>query len=190
MTLLRTFLMSIAVAAFGVLIYAFATREEPNAVSASAELGGRPLLDGVFVRDQIKLDTVGALNGEGYRTIVNLRPDGEEPGQPASAAVADAAAKAGLAYAYIPTPHEDIPDGVVEEMTRTLAAYGRPAVLYCRSGKRAARVWALAEASRADGATAAEIVSVVKSAGQTVDDLLQRIAKRISSRAHAPDGSG
>lgn len=190
MTLLRTFLMSIAVAAFGVLIYAFATREEPSVVSASAALGGKPLLDGVFVRDQIKLDTVGALNGEGYRTIVNLRPNGEEPGQPTSAAVADAAAKAGLSYVYIPTPHGDIPDSVVEEMARTLAASGRPAVLYCRSGKRAARVWALAEASRADGPTAAEIVSAVKAAGQTVDDLLPRIEKRISSRTHAPATNG
>ncbi len=190
MTLLRTFLMSIIIAMIGVLTYTFATREQPAVISAAADPGGRPLSGGVFVRDQIDIQTVKTLNSVGYRTLINLRPDGEDQNQPPSAAVEGAANANGLAYAYIPTPHGDIPDAVVDQLASALASTSRPAVLYCRSGKRAARVWALAEASRRDGPNAADIVAAVKSAGQTVDDLLPRIEKRISERTAAPERNG
>ena len=182
MKLLRTFFVSIAIAMASVLAYAFATREQPANSAAVAKAEGVALLDGIYVRDQIALDTVGALQANSTRTLINLRPDGEDQNQPTSAAVASAASQAGLAYAYIPTPHGDIPDAVVDELGRALAKTERPAVLYCRSGKRATRVWALAEASRGGGRSIAEIVAAVKSAGQTVDDLMPRIEKRFAER--------
>lgn len=188
MTLLRTFLVSTAVAMAGVIAYAFATREQPPSTSENAGVAGHQLLSGVHVRDQIALETVGALDRDGYRTLINLRPDGEDQNQPASAAVESAAVNAGLTYAYIPTPHGDIPDSVVDDLARALAKSERPAVLYCRSGKRATRVWALAEASRSGGPSIAEITTAVKSAGQTVDDLMPRIEKRFSEREPSVSG--
>lgn len=184
MSLLRTFLVSIAIAMAGVLAYAFAMREQPAASSDTTGVAGHALLGGVFVRDQIDLATVPALYVDGYRTLINLRPDGEDQNQPPSVTVESAAAKAGISYAYVPTPHGDIPDAVVDQLAQALESTSRPAVLYCRSGKRAARVWALAEASRSGGPSIAEIVAAVKSAGQTVDDLMPRIEKRFSERSN------
>ncbi|MBR2534636.1 MAG: TIGR01244 family phosphatase [Hyphomicrobium sp.] len=188
MTLLRTFFVSIAIAMAGVIAYAFATREQPAKTATETTAEGHALLGGVYVRDQIALESVGALQSGGTRTLINLRPDGEDQKQPASAAVESAATGAGLSYAYIPTPHGDIPDAVVDDLAKALAGTERPAVLYCRSGKRATRVWALAEASRSGGPSIPEIVAAVKSAGQTVDDLMPRIEKRFSERA--PEVSG
>lgn len=188
MTLARAFLLSIIVAMLGVIGYAFATRDRTSSRSETTSISGHPLLGGVSVRDQIALDAVGALNGTGTRTLINLRPDGEDQNQPPSAAVESAAKSAGLSYAYIPTPHGDIPDAIVDDLARALAQTERPAVLYCRSGKRATRVWALAEASRSGGPSIPEIVAAVKSAGQTVDDLMPRIEKRFSERTTASSG--
>lgn len=188
MSLPRAFLASIVVAMLGVLGYAYATRDMPPKATQAADASGHALLGGVYVRDQIALDAVGALNGNGTRTLINLRPDGEDQNQPASAAVESAAKSAGLSYAYIPTPHGDIPDAVVDDLARALAQTERPAVLYCRSGKRATRVWALAEASRSGGPSISEIVAAVKSAGQSVDDLMPRIEKRFTERAPASSG--
>ena len=188
MTLLRTFFVSIAIAMAGVIAFAFATSDQPAATATEKSAEGHALLGGVYVRDQIALESVSALQSGGTRTLINLRPDGEDQNQPASAAVESAAMSAGLSYAYIPTPHGDIPDAVVDDLTKTLAKTERPAVLYCRSGKRATRVWALAEASRSGGPSIPEIVAAVKSAGQTVDDLMPRIEKRYSERAPKVSG--
>ena len=192
MTLLRTFFVSIAVAMIGVIAYAFTTRDQPvntaTTTGATSNVEGHALLGGVYVRDQIALDAVSALQGHGTRTLINLRPDGEDQNQPPSAAVQSAAQTAGLSYAYIPTPHGDIPDAVVDDLARALAKTERPVVLYCRSGKRATRVWALAEASRSGGPSLFEIVGAVKAAGQTVDDLMPRIEKRFSERSANVNG--
>lgn len=188
MSLLRIFFASIAIAMLGVIGYAYATREQPGNTASAADSEGQALLGGVYVRDQVALDAVAKLQGKGMRALINLRPDGEDQNQAPSAAVESAATTAGLAYAYIPTPHGDIPDTVVDELAKALAKTDRPAVLYCRSGKRATRVWALAEASRTGGPSIAEIVAAVKSAGQTVDDLMPRIEKRFSERANGVSG--
>jgi protein tyrosine phosphatase (PTP) superfamily phosphohydrolase (DUF442 family) len=55
-------------------------------------------------------------------------------------------------------------------------------MLYCRVGSRASRVWALAEAGRPRGASAADIAASVNNAGHRVDDLLPAIEARIAMR--------
>ena len=80
--------------------------------------------------------------------------------------------------------HGDVPDHVVRDLAQALGVAERPVLLYCRSGKRAARVWALAEASRKGGPLKADIVGAVLAAGQPVDDLLPQIEARIAARAN------
>lgn len=140
---------------------------------------------GVSVRDQLTLAEVGKLKAAGFRTIIDLRPDGEAPDQPPASAVGEAARAAGLDFAYVPTPHGDIPDAVVEGLAKAMAGAEQPVLLYCRSGKRAARVWALAEASRPGGAVPDVIAAAVRGAGQPVDDLLTRITVRAATRKPA-----
>jgi uncharacterized protein (TIGR01244 family) len=184
MTMLRAFLIAIAVAMVGVVGLAALNREPPPRVRPAPV--AHPLGEGIKVREQVTLDDVARLGGEGYRTVIDLRPDGEVAGQPASTAVGEVARSAGMSFAYIPTPHGTIPDETVAEFSRVLADAPRPVMLYCRSGKRAARVWALAEAARSGGPTADSIAKIVSQAGQPVDDILPRIAARVASRTAAP----
>jgi uncharacterized protein (TIGR01244 family) len=114
--------------------------------------------------------------------VIGLRPDGEARGQPSSAAVHKEAERHGLTFVYIPTPRSAIPDEIVESLSKALAAADGPVLLYCRSGSRAARVWALAEASRPGGPDKAFIARAVSDAGQKIDDLVPRIEARIAAR--------
>lgn len=187
----RVFLVSVALGMGLVLVAAAVSRlttptaqqgrvSPPRAEHASFVLG-----PGVSVRDQLTLAEVARLKDGGVRTIIDLRPDGEAPDQPAAGAVGAAARAAGLGFAYVPTPHGDILDTVVEDLARAMAVAEQPVLLYCRSGKRAARVWALAEASRPGGASPEVIAAAVRGAGQPVDDLLTRITQRAASRKPA-----
>jgi uncharacterized protein (TIGR01244 family) len=76
-----------------------------------------------------------------------------------------------------------MPDAVADDLAAALSATDAgPVLLYCRSGRRAARAWALAEASRRGGLTAEEIESAVRNVGQPVDDLRDRIRGRVAAR--------
>ncbi|HEX8572038.1 MAG TPA: TIGR01244 family sulfur transferase [Allosphingosinicella sp.] len=101
-----------------------------------------------------------ALAAAGIRLIVNNRPDGEEPGQPASAKIEAAARAAGLDYRHIPVSG-GFPAARVEALAEALD-HG-PVLLFCRSGTRSAWLWALARASR--GAQAPALIRQAAEAG-------------------------
>jgi uncharacterized protein (TIGR01244 family) len=94
---------------------------------------------------QLRPDDIAAAAAEGVAVIVNNRPDGEEPGQPASADIERAARAAGLGYHHIPIAGGIGPDQV-EAMARVLDE-GK-ALVFCRSGTRSTYLWALAEHRR------------------------------------------
>ena len=136
MSLGRAFLWSLLAGVVGMLAFAVLTRDPgpgrmapAKAATPSAALParGRPLLDGIAVRDQITVASIGSIRGEGYRTLIDLRPDGEAADQPASAVVGEAARAAGLRFAYVPTPHGDIPDAVVDGLSKALSDADKPA---------------------------------------------------------------
>jgi uncharacterized protein (TIGR01244 family) len=100
---------------------------------------------------QIAPGDVAGLARAGVVMIVNNRPDGEEAGQPAGAAIEAAAQAAGLAYRHIPVAGQISP-AQVEAMVEALDAAGEGKVLaFCRSGRRSAILWSLASARRAPG---------------------------------------
>src|SRR5690606_36477567 len=97
------------------------------------------------VSPQITVDDVQEAARQGYRTIVNNRPDGEEPGQPASRDIEMAAAAAGLAYAHIPVRGAPGPEQV-EGVRRLLDSADGPVLAFCRSGTRSIVTWAVGQA--------------------------------------------
>lgn len=83
----------------------------------------------------------------GFRSIINNRPDGEDPRQLTGADEARFAAAAGLGYAHIPaTKLELFSDAVVEPMQRAVADLEGPILAHCQSGIRSAIAWAAATA--------------------------------------------
>lgn len=107
------------------------------------------LAEDFWVAPQLTPEDVARAAALGLRTIVNNRPDREEPGQPAGAEIAEAARRAGLAYFFIPVGPAGITDAEMDRFEEAAAGAG-PVLAFCRSGTRSATLRALA-AARAGG---------------------------------------
>lgn len=85
----------------------------------------------------------------------------------------------GLSFAHVPIVPGKATDADADRMKEALAALPQPTLGFCRSGMRAATLWALAEADRVDPAT---IISQAKAASYDLADLKPAL-KRRSERA-------
>lgn len=113
----------------------------------------RALTDALQVTAQIRPQDVAALATRGVRALINNRPDGEEPGQPTSAELAEAADAAGLAYRHLPVVSGQLEDAQALAFGQALAELPAPVLAFCRTGTRSTMLWALQAASRQDNAT-------------------------------------
>lgn len=110
----------------------------------------RQLEDGMFVAGQIMPEDVPQLAAAGIVLIINNRPDGEEPRQPAAAGIGAAARAAGIAYRDAPVAQ--LTPEAIETMRDTLADAAGPVLAFCKSGTRSTYLWALARSlDGADG---------------------------------------
>jgi uncharacterized protein (TIGR01244 family) len=106
----------------------------------------RRVTDELSVSPQISVAQVAEAARLGFRTVVNNRPDGEDPGQPSAAEIAAAAQAAGLAYAHIPIRGGPTPDQVAQTRALFETAQG-PVLAFCRSGTRSIVTWSLSQAA-------------------------------------------
>ena len=127
----------------------------------------RRLSDNMLVADgPLHPADIAEAAAQGVTMIVNNRPDGEEPGQPAGAEIERAAGAAGLAYRHIP-----VAGGIGQDQIEAMAAaLGEGKMLaFCRSGTRSTYLWALAEARR--GGNGAELIAQAAAAGYDLTQL-------------------
>ena len=118
--------------------------------------------DKTLVSAQIRPEDVAAFQAQGVRTIINNRPDGEEPNQPLGAEIERAAQDAGISYRYIPIIRGMGPADV-EAMSEAIDQCEGKVLAYCRSGTRSALAWAVASAR--SGVPRAEIEQKADAAG-------------------------
>lgn len=104
----------------------------------------RKVTENFWVSPQVLEEHVEAAADAGFRTLVNNRPDGEEPGQPTGAQVEAWAKAHGLAYAALPVSGT-ISRELVESMGDLIADSQKPVLAFCRSGMRSISLWAMAE---------------------------------------------
>ncbi|PIE14669.1 MAG: TIGR01244 family phosphatase [Rhodobacterales bacterium] len=103
----------------------------------------RRLADDFSVSAQISVQDLQTLYDAGFRSIICNRPDGEDPGQPDAAEIAQVAHELGLEFAFLPAVTHDQLQGQAAK-TRTLwEQLPKPVLAYCRSGTRCAVIWAL-----------------------------------------------
>jgi uncharacterized protein (TIGR01244 family) len=105
----------------------------------------RHVTDQLSVSPQITPADVDAAAEQGFKTIINNRPDGEDPTQPSGHEIEAAAANAGLAYYHIPVRGGPTPEQV-ETTQKVLDTAPGPVLAYCRSGTRSIVTWSLAQA--------------------------------------------
>lgn len=116
----------------------------------------------ISVAGQIRPEDLPDIARAGVRTVINNRPDGEEPGQPTTAELAQTAQALGLAYHHIPIAG-GVPAAAVEDMADALQTSPGPTLAFCKSGTRSTYLWALARAR--DGADPAELTAKAAQAG-------------------------
>ena len=96
------------------------------------------------VRSQLGPAEIGGLAAQGFKGIINARPDDEEPGQPKSSELEAEANRHGLAYTHIPViPGQATPDDGIRFAEAMRQSDGK-VISFCRSGARAASLWELA----------------------------------------------
>jgi len=136
----------------------------------------------ISIAQQIQLEAIPQLHLNGFATVIDLRPHGAAVDEPNAAAVESAVHASHMNFSYVPVPHGDIPITAVTALDKAILENPKPILLYCRSGRRAARTWGLVEASRTGGLGATEILTAVKVSGQSADDLRAAIVLRIANR--------
>lgn len=136
------------------------------------------ITDHVSVAPQISPDDVAAAAAQGFRAIVNNRPDGESFDQPAGAEIAAACAAAGLGYVAIPIDHTGFS---LDQVSAMAAALGDgPVLAYCRSGTRSCNLWALAAAQQ--GEDPAAIIAAAGEGGYNVAGLAPLLKQLAGNR--------
>ncbi|ADH88309.1 protein of unknown function DUF442 [Ancylobacter novellus DSM 506] len=136
------------------------------------------------VTGQVDHAGLAAAAAAGFRTVICTRPDDEEPNQLNAAEAGGLAEALGMAFVHIPVTPGTYVDEDVASMRAMLDRLSGPVLGYCRSGARAATLWALAEAGRR---TPAEILALTDAAGIDVSGQRARLAARAGdARGMAP----
>ncbi|PMS14360.1 TIGR01244 family phosphatase [Trinickia dabaoshanensis] len=119
----------------------------------------KELVPNLSISPQLSIADIAEAKARGFLSVIVNRPDAEEPGQPTIAEMREAARTAGLGFAAIPIVPGKATVEDAAKFSSALGALDGPVIAYCRTGVRAATLWAL-------------------SAGASIepDELLQRIA--------------
>ncbi len=130
------------------------------------------LAKGVLVADQILPEDLNDLAAQGIKTIFCHRPDGEGADQPNFAEIAQAAKKLKIKTHYLPVVSGKISDADVTAFAQLFKEAQQPVLGYCRSGMRAASLWALSQGASLG---LAQTLEAGKQAGFDLSGLSQRI---------------
>jgi sulfide:quinone oxidoreductase len=115
------------------------------------------LAPGVSVAGRLDRADIDALAAAGVRTIINNRPDGEDPGQLPAAEARRIAEAHGIAYHHIPITAATLSRADVDAFAAVMRDGPAPVVAHCRSGTRSALLWALTRMR--EGANALSLIA-------------------------------
>lgn len=111
----------------------------------STSLPLRAVAADVYVAPQLTPEAMAEAARVGFRSVVNNRPDFEHGlDQPTNADIEAAARAAGLEYRFLPVNGMYQSPADAAAMAELLAQLPRPLLMFCRSGARSTRLYALA----------------------------------------------
>jgi sulfide:quinone oxidoreductase len=130
----------------------------------------------IAVAPQLVEADFAEIAAQGFRSVVNNRPDGEAPDQIPNAQAEAAARRHGLAFHYQPVKNGNVTDDdVVGTFARLMDELPGPILFYCRTGTRCTILWTQAAAPRV-GVDAA--LSVARGAGYELDFMRDTLEER------------
>lgn len=137
------------------------------------------------IMPQVSEADIAELSRCGFRSIISNRPDGEASDQPAWTAIAAAAHRHGMAARYIPVVASQIDDNDVAAFVAALRDLPTPITAFCRTGTRAALLWALANE---DSLSADERIRIAAAQGFDLEPFRARIEQLHKSGSYAGRG--
>jgi len=106
----------------------------------------KKLFENIFVSGQINASDFEALSDAGVKTIINNRPDHEEPNQLSSEHASELADQYQIDYHYLPMANgQPLPPTLVADFKAVLDSTKEPVLVHCRSGMRSSLLWALGQ---------------------------------------------
>lgn len=116
------------------------------------------------VAAQPSLAEIQSFRDQGFLTLINNRPEREEPGQPGNQAEQQEAKHCGLSYAFIPVTADTITEADVRAVQRVIDESDGPVLAHCKSGTRSLNLYLIGEVL--DGRMSAdEVVEFGRSRG-------------------------
>ncbi|MDX1737361.1 MAG: TIGR01244 family sulfur transferase [Alphaproteobacteria bacterium] len=88
------------------------------------------------VAPQINVEDLQKIVEAGFKSIINNRPDGEEPDQPSSASLEAAVRAQGLEYAYNPVAPSGLSEENIANIKGQMSVLPKPILAFCRTGNR------------------------------------------------------
>jgi sulfide:quinone oxidoreductase len=133
---------------------------------------------------QVSAEDFGPLRAAGFASVLNARPDDEAGTYLAAQDAGPHARAAGLAYAHSPTEnHAIFEPEVIDRFEQALAELPKPIFAHCKTGTRAAILWALvAVRHRAIEA----VIATLRAAGQELDFLEQELRDSADAARQSP----
>mgnify|MGYP003575425825 CR=1 FL=1 len=105
------------------------------------------LSDTVCAAPQLDPAAMAWAAAQGFKSVINNRPDFEHgPGQPTSAEMAAAAEAAGLRYAFLPVAGGYQSPDEIARFAELLDTLPTPILAFCRSGARVGKLFQAASA--------------------------------------------
>lgn len=139
----------------------------------------RTLTPDYAVSPQIAVEDLPAIAEAGFTTVICNRPDDEVGSEIACAAMAEAAAAAGLTFLTLPLVQSTLtPDNGLRQVGMLAEATG-PVLAYCRSGTRSTVIWALGQAGTLP---VDEILEKATAAGYELEQLRPALEALAASR--------
>lgn len=130
----------------------------------------RRVTEDLSVAPQISVADVEEAARAGFKTLINNRPDREDPSQPSGHEIEAAARAAGLAYFHIPVRGGPTPEQV-ETTQRVIENADKPVLAFCRSGTRSIVTWSISQA-QSGARDRGELVELGRQAGYDLSGVL------------------
>ncbi|MBW4710184.1 TIGR01244 family phosphatase [Roseobacter sp. YSTF-M11] len=128
----------------------------------------RQITPDFYAAPQICAEDMADIAAIGIKLVLCNRPDAEVPPSHQCAAIEEAAAAAGLDFAYRPLTHQSMTPEVIAANRGVMDDANGPVLAYCASGTRSTIAWALAAAR---DRPAEEIIQAARAGGYDLENL-------------------
>ena len=133
---------------------------------------------------QVSTKDFEPLRAAGFASVLNVRPDNEPGTYPSSLDAEQVARANGLTYAHSPTENQAIfePD-ILDRFEQALVELPKPIFAHCKTGTRAAILWALVASRHRPVET---VIATLRAASQDLDFLEQELRESADAARRSP----